>query len=188
MVRDILWNALLFAPLFAAPGGDTQHAGPAAAYVAITIAAGVVKSIGAIQSGKAAQRQARYNAQISLQAAYDERRRAESKITDTRRQASLMTGAARASVGGSGIALESRTVGGVLADSKAMAELDVLRIKSDAERAAWGLEAKAESQLYGGRIARSQARYQMYGTLLQTGAQAIGGYQAMGGKGATWSN
>lgn len=143
-----------------------------AGVIALQVAAGVTQAYSSIQQGKAIDRQARHNARVQLQAAYDERRRAEQAVTDRRRKKSLLAGASRAAVGASGISVQSATVGGVMEDSAVMAELDVLRIKSNAERSAWGLEQNAVNTRYGGRAAKSNSYLKAGGTLLGTAAKA----------------
>jgi hypothetical protein len=174
MVRNLLLNLLIFAPMFSSPDVDVVAAGPgfAVAQIIATIAAAGMQAHSQIQAGRAANRAAKYNAKVAMHAAWDERKRSEQEVQDRYRQRSILQGQQRAAVGGSGIAIESSTVGGVLESTAMLAELDVLRIKSNAERKAWGLETKAEQSLYEGRAAQRSGQLQGAGSLLSGAASA----------------
>ncbi len=136
----------------------------------------LVKGVGELSGGKAEQDVERYNAQVALMAAYDERRRAEGDVTDVRRGYSILTGKQRAAVGASGIAADAGSPAYVLDDTAMLAELDVLRTESNAERAAWGYEVKAVQHLALGSIKRYAAGIRAVSGLLGTAGSLMGSY------------
>ena len=149
------------------------------AIVAI-IGAGV-SAYSQIRQGQQAEAVGRYNARVAEQQATSARQAAAADAETKRRQFDRILGGQRARYGASGVIGSEGSPLLVMMQSEEEAALDVARVRAGGAAQAYGLEAEARLQRFGGRQARRQSYLAATGTFLQGLGTAAGTY----GKGST---
>jgi hypothetical protein len=139
-----------------------------------TIASTATAAYGQYAAGRAQAAQARRNRQIAGQLADDALRVGELEEERHRVRASQFMGRQRAAIGASGAAVGVGSAGALVEDSAAMAELDILTIRSNARRTAWGYESQAGSFAPQQEVSTLQSGIGTFGTLLGGAAQTTG--------------
>lgn len=139
------------------------------------IGAGGLTAYGQYQSGRANDRLARQNARIAEAQAEDALVRGEQDVTRRRIKTEGQIGAQRARLAAQGVDINVGSAAEIQAETAALSELDVVTIRNNAAREAWGYRTQAADYRARGRIARTEGTYDALGTLLTTGARA-GGY------------
>ncbi|MBF0143635.1 MAG: hypothetical protein HQL59_09305 [Magnetococcales bacterium] len=121
--------------------------------IAASAASGLLSAAGALQQGRAAKAQGEYQAAVSRNnqqlaewQAEDSEARGRQEERRHRLQISQLAGRQRATMAGSGLALEGGTPLDLLSDTAQWGELDALTIRSNAARAAWGHRIEASNQ------------------------------------------
>lgn len=154
----------------------------------------LVQGFGAMAGGLDAQRESKrrqaiaiLNAQAAEEAAADVRLRGEDAAALARTQASLDIADNRAAYGASGV---DGTVGSPLEAMRAYrrkADLEVLTLRNNAAREAWGLRRQAQLASMEGKAAELRANNETAGTLLggtgqllSSGAKLYASYNAGG--------
>ena len=154
---------------------------------ALGAAGTVLGAMSAMQTGQAGAGAANYNAQvaennriIAEQQAADARKRGEIAEAEQRRKTVNIKGSQKASIGASGVALDSGSPLDILGDTAAFGELDALTIRNNAEREAYGYQVQgmnfgAEAGLLRNRAKVSeQSGWMNAGTTLLSGAAGVG--------------
>jgi hypothetical protein len=149
--------------------------GAATLAVAQLIGAGI-SAYGERQAGRYAQAVANRNAQISEAAAADAIRRGREEAAIHRMRARRLIGEQKATYGAAGVETESGSPLDVLSDTAMLGELDARTALSNAEREAWGLRTQGWNFSLQGRLARSAARYNAWGSAFSGSASALGSY------------
>jgi hypothetical protein len=156
---------------------------PAVAIIAVvlSVASGVYSAVQQNKAGKAAEDAEEYNASIADQnaraiqdkAAYDEEMHRE--------RVKKLLKSQRALYGGSGVDMEGSPLM-VQADTTEQGEMDALAIRQGGNVQAAQQRSQANLMRMYGRNAASAGRAQATGTLLSTGASAVGSYYKMNTK------
>lgn len=108
-----------------------------------------ISAAGAIQQGMVAKETGKANQRIGKIMADDARARGDADAAAHKRKVAAFKGEQIAAFGASGAEIESGSSLEISADTAQIGELEVLRIRNNAEREAFGLEAS-------GNIARAQ--------------------------------
>lgn len=146
---------------------------------------GIAGSDAQRKAGKARQAAADRQAGVAEDAAIDAIARGEQEVGQVRREASDVISAQRVAYAGAGVDISSGTVADVIASTRAKAELDALKVKQNAARAAWGFKQEAENLRRGGVYERQAADNEATGTLL-TGV--AGGVEGVGRAFSTYNS
>lgn len=143
--------------------------------MAALIGAGGLTAYGQQQSGRANQRLANQNGELAEAQAEDALVRGEQDATRRRIKTESQIGSQRARLAAQGVDVNVGSAAEVQAETAALSELDVVTIRNNAAREAWGYRTQASDYRARGQIARMEGTYDALGTLLTTGARA-GGY------------
>lgn len=119
------------------------------------------------------------NAKLAELNADDATRRGNEQANALRRQGRKIRGEQRAASAAQGIDPDSGTAGDIQDESARNVELDVITIKGNAWREAWGHKVQAEDLRYQGKMARIGA-YAKAGSTLLTGGLKGAGYAMKG--------
>lgn len=133
--------------------------------------------MGQRNQGKADQATAEHNAKLGALQADDALARGGIEEDRYRRQIAQIAGAQRAEIGNRNVAT-SGTALDLLSDTAMIGEEDALTIRNEAAREAWGYRNQADESRRWGKNARRNANAQAGSTLLTSGAQAYGLWQA----------
>lgn len=122
------------------------------------------------------------NARLANLAAEDARRRGETEANRVRRQTRALRGTQRAGFAGQGVAVDSGTPGFVGAETEAFGAFDVMAVKNNALREAFGFKMEAldfrTRSRFAGIASRSRARSAVF-----AGVQRVVGFAALGREG-----
>ena len=135
----------------------------------------VVKAVGAIQSGAAAQDAANFNAAILNQNATVARQQADAQEEAQRRKSRQVLGQQRAAFAQAGTGLDG-SAADVMEQSATMAELDALTMRYEGDLQARGLGNQAKAAKFEGKMAKRNSYFQAAGTLL-SGSADYGAYK-----------
>ena len=157
------------------------------AILAATIASAAIAAAGAIQQGRAANNQAKYQSAVQMQQAQREREIAGLNATDFRRRQDQAAGQWRAAQGGSGVEMGTGSPLLSTEDFAGETELAALRIRAGGEDSATRLEQSANLTRMAGKSAQTGSYFKA-GSLLVGGAgKAYGQYKA-GSGGSSWDS
>jgi hypothetical protein len=158
---------------------------------AIGIIGGVVSAMGAIQQGKAQADAANYQAQvarnneiIALQQAAYTRQEGAAKAQQQDLQSAQLIGKQKATLGASGVDIESGSPLEIQASQASLARLDALTVQSNAERKAWGFDVEATNQKAQAGLYHMQAANAKKAATLAAFSSLLGGFGKFAGK---WS-
>lgn len=125
------------------------------------------------------QQQGDLNARLSMMRAEDAIRRGDESVTEYQKKIAQMKGTQRANLAAQGIALDTGSALEIQQQTAEIAAKDVVTIKNNAWREAWGLEVEAMNHRNNGRMAALTAEHNANSALLTGGMKAIGyGYEA----------
>lgn len=135
----------------------------------------------AVSQAAAAKLQGQYQAQqfetntwiSEFQGAQAEQRGATG-ANRVRRNATQVKGAQRASFAASGVDSEFGSAADAQAETDLLSELDVISVKSNAWREAWGYKVAANNSRFSGQMAVNAAENTARNTILTGGMQAVG--------------
>lgn len=139
-----------------------------AAPVIIAAIGAAVSAYGQAASARTQKKQIQYNQTITERARADALARGEVEAQRHRQKVSILVGRQRALVGASGADLGSGSALDIVEDSYAMGELDVLTIRNNAAREAYGYEVRGQSLMFDEQQARLAQNW-------GTGANLLGG-------------
>lgn len=125
-----------------------------------------VDTIGNIKSGNAARRLGDYNAAAAETQARDALQRGAEDESSFRQQVKTLIGSQRAGFAGQGVDVGVGSPVDVQADAAFLGELDARRIRTNAEREAWGYRVQAENARRGGQIQQTESRFRAVDTVL----------------------
>ena len=128
----------------------------------------------ALDQGRFAKGTARYNARVAENEAQETRRVGTEAENAQRLKTAMLLSKQRAQIGAAGVELGSGSALQLQEDTATLGEADALRIRSNFERKAAGLETGAELTLAQGEFAASAGINKATGTLL-SGAASIAG-------------
>lgn len=127
------------------------------------------------------------NARLAGLQAQDAIKRGDKAAVEVKRRAKRVIGSQRAALAAQGIEVDSGSAAQIQADTVAQSTLDVLEIKNNAWREAWGYRFQASDYMGRGRFAEMAAKASATNTLLTGGMNAItslaGGLSGYGGGG-----
>lgn len=130
-----------------------------------------MSAMSAIQQGKAAEATARNNATMSEYAAQDAQKRGEQEAQDIQRRAAAVKSSQRVAMAAKGLDLSYGTAADLQDQTDFFAQSDVATARTNARKDAWSMRAQGANALAQGRAARSNANFQVAGSLLGGGAQ-----------------
>ena len=140
---------------------------------ALLTAAGL-SAAGSISQGRAAKKQAQFEAGISEQQAQREREISAAEEGDFRKKQSAILAERRAALGGAGVQLSTGTPLLASEDFAAEVELQARRIRSGGQTRATRLEQEAALRRAAGRNAQTQGLFRAGSSLLSGYGQAFG--------------
>lgn len=114
------------------------------------------------------------NAKLAEMNADDALRRGDKEAARYLKQAKGVRGAQRAAMAAQGIEVDSGSAAEIQADTEKIAAENVVTIKTNAFREAWGYRVEGLNQSYAGKFASMAAGNQARDTLLTGGLQALG--------------
>jgi len=144
-----------------------------AAAAGVAIASTVISTAVAVDQAKSQKEYARYNANLARTAALDARRRGEAEIQRQRIRDKMLRGRQRASLAASGALVDQDSPLTLQEDMAMFQELDILTIRANAARAAWGLQGQASLFDLEASAANSAAAFAVAGGALGVGATSI---------------
>jgi len=158
---------------------------------AIGIIGGVVSAVGAIQQGKAQSDAAKYQAQvarnneiIALQQAAYTRQEGAAQAQRQDLKSAQMIGTQKATLGASGVDVNTGSPLEIQASQASLARLDALTVQSNAERKAWGFDVEASNQKAQQGMFYAQAANAKKAAALSAFSSLLGGFGKFAGK---WS-
>lgn len=132
-----------------------------------------VQAAGQAQAGKEAEAAGQRDALVAELQARDAESRGGIEEQRYRRQLAQIAGAQRAEIGARNVR-RSGTALDLLTDTAQVGEEDVLTIRNEAAREAWGYRTRADESRRWGATSRRNANMQAGATLVSGGAQAYG--------------
>lgn len=127
----------------------------------------------ATQIQGAYQRQAlEFNKEVAKMQAQDALDRGEQAVRQQRRQVRQILGSQRASLAGQGVAVNRDTAAQIQEDTAQFGELDVLQLRSNAWREAWGYRVQALQSGSAAQFTQMAASINQRNTLLTGGLRA----------------
>ena len=125
------------------------------------------------------------NARLSLMRAEDAMKRGDQSAAEYQKKASLIKGTQRANLAAQGIALDEGSALAIQEQTAEIAAKDVLNIKNNAWREAWGFEVEAMNHRGNAKMNALSMRGQADAALLTGGMQALS-YGAQAGHHGGW--
>jgi hypothetical protein len=115
----------------------------------------------------------RYNAGISRMQSEDAKLRGETSAMQRGSSARSMVGSQRAALGAQGIDVSSGSALDVQVDTGKIAEMDIVTIRNNAAREAWGFDVQAQDYENRAGMASASASNRSRTTLLTGGLNAL---------------
>lgn len=125
------------------------------------------------RAGKKQEQQANFNAAIAEEQAEDAVARGKQEEDRYRAGVRANVGTARTAFAAQGVDVGSGSAADVQGDIAYLGELDALQLRNNAAREAWGYRVEARNYVDQGKNARSNARNQIIGSALGTGASVL---------------
>jgi len=151
---------------------------PAVAVPLIIFGVGTaINVIGQMKAGNAAKRLGDFNAGVFETQATDALVRGREDEAQQRLTTQGIISAQKAGFAGQNVDVGGGSALDVQADAAFLGELDALRVRTNAQREAWGYRQEAENARLGGANAQAASRWQAAGTVLG-GAAAVEGVLA----------
>jgi len=144
--------------------------------IASLLGSTAMTAAGQIQQGEFQHDVATQKARQDEFNAADARERGAIAEDEHRAKVRQIRGQQMAILGASGVEATSGTPATVLDQTASLGELDATRIRSNAEREAWGMERSALESRVEGKMARTAAGMNAFGTVLAGGSRAMGLY------------
>ena len=135
----------------------------------IMLASALVGVVGQVQQGQASKAAGKANARVQSIMAADAIARGEADEASQRRRTAAFKGRQAAAFGASGAEINTGSALEILADTAQFGELDALRIRSNAEREAFGFLSGAAISRAAGENAATSANLAGFGTVLGAG-------------------
>lgn len=152
----------------------------AALTTGLLVASGLAQGYGAIKNAQAQREQAdfqagqdQFNATVAGLQAEDAIARGEQEAKNAAYQAGQIKGAQKAGFAGSGVAVDSGSAADIIAETDKMSMMDILTIKNNAAREAFGYRAQGIGLQAQAEITRKAGRSAANSTLLTGGANLI---------------
>lgn len=142
----------------------------------IMAAAAAFQGYSQYQQGKFEEGVSKYNARQAENEAARVRNKGVEEENKRRRMTAELIGSQRASAGAFGVDVDSGSVLQLQEDTSLLGEVDALRIRSNFEDQAKGLDDQAELERARGRNARKQGRNALISAGLQAASFAASGY------------
>jgi len=142
---------------------------------------------GATQEGKFAEAQARERERLARMAAADALQRGAQDAGRSRMETGQLVAEQRVAYAASGVDPTVGTPADVIADTRALGELEARILENNAAREAWGLKRTADAYALEQEAIRKQTKLRVFGTILGglgDGAYAAAGAMGSGGGGA----
>ncbi len=141
------------------------------------LAGGIFGAVSSSTQGGIAQRFAELNAQAAELRAEQAIRRGEVAVSKFRKSSKILKGRQKAAIAGQGIEVSSGSAAQILEETERMTTEDVIEIRNNAWREAFGLRFEAISLRGQGSFARLQANQDAFSSLLTGGLRATGALQ-----------
>lgn len=141
------------------------------------IASAIIGAAGTYQSSKIQKEQARFNRRMAEDAEADAKLRGQREEALHRRRIQQLVGRQRAAIGASGAAVDEGTTLDIIGDTYEMGEFDILTIRNNAAREAWGFNVQGQSFAAESALAGTAQIFGTGSTLLAGGADAYSSYR-----------
>lgn len=145
--------------------------------VLIPIALSAMGTYGQVQSLRAQQQAARYNASIARQQAADAFARGAVAEQRHRMSVSQLIAQQRTAAAASGVIADVGSPAGLVEDSAMLGELDALTIRHNTAVEAWGYNARAKSLNYQAKAAGAAATTAVVSGAVNAGRSALLAYR-----------
>lgn len=124
---------------------------------------------------------AKINAEMATMNAEDAIRRGEITARDYQKEVDGMIGAQKVAYAAQNVDVNFGSAADIQAETRMFGALDVLTIKNNAWREAWGYKVEALNSTFSGKYAEMEGKYGARQALISGGLQALGsGVQAIG--------
>ena len=161
--------------------------------LALTAVSTAVSAFGQIQQGKAAEKQAQFQAQVARNNAIIAERKAQDAIdrgkvaeAERRQETAQLLARQRASAAAGGVLVDTGSILDIISDTAGLGELDALTIRANAQREATGFRDQAaqfqnDASLTeaAGQNRRRASLINAGGTLLEGGAKVASRWQSL---------
>jgi hypothetical protein len=148
-----------------------------AAPAIIMMIGSAVSAVGQYQAGKTQERIALRNQELAEQAAADAVERGNLEEEKHRLQVGALVAKQRALIASAGVEIGTGSPIDIFADTAAKGELDILTIRNNARREAWGLKGQALNFGYQGKLAKSRGAWGASSTAFQGAATSYSLYK-----------
>ena len=138
-----------------------------------TIGSSVLGAYAQEKAGRAQQDVANWNADVAEQQAQDAIARGDVAAKRQQQVIKQTIGAQRAALAAQGLDLKDGSALDVQMNTAGLGALDVVTIKNNAAREAWGYRVNADNYRMQGEVARKTADANAFGTLLGGGASLV---------------
>lgn len=145
----------------------------------ILAASGAAQGLAEYSKGRFEESQLRSGARSAELQAEDAIQRGRLAAARARGQAKDVASAQRVGFAGQGVESTSGTAREILAETKALGELDRIQIEANAYREAFGLRSEAVELRARGRMVRGAAKFGAAQTILGGGLQALREYERL---------
>lgn len=153
--------------------------------IASIVGGTIIDAVAAKKAGTAAKELAEFNAEIAERQAADALILGREEENRFRAGVRGLIGRQKAGFAGQNIDLGVGTPVDVVADSAFIGELDVITIKTNAARAAWGYTVQAENFRRGGNAATTSANFSVASSILGGATSLLALRLGMGGGAGT---
>jgi len=143
--------------------------GGTSALAFMSFAQGITGAYSQYQNARARRLLAKANKQLAEMDAVDALKRGQEAVAITRGKTKKLIGSQRAAIAAQGIRADIGSAADIQQEAQDIGELDVLAIRNNAAREAYGYKVKAIEASLEGRLAISQGRTRAFDTLA-TGA------------------
>lgn len=154
---------------------------------AVSMAGSAMSAYGKIRAGSEADKMFNRNAQIAEIQAQDAIARGKIEEKKARRVTEQVIGAQRVGLAAQGVDVNRGSALDVQADAAYLGELDVLTIRNNAAKEAWGFRTQADDLRYRGKVAKQEGWSGAANTILAGSTSILlskyGGMGGMGGGG-----
>jgi hypothetical protein len=159
----------------------------------LTAASTAMSVMGSMQQGKAAEANAKYQAQVSAnnatlaqQQAADATARGKVEEQSHRRRVAQTMGAQRANIAGSGFEIGDTTSQDILGDTASFGEIDAFAIRDNAAREAWGYEVQSSNYTNDAQLQRARGEQARSASYWSAAGDLLGGASKFSGQYSDW--
>jgi hypothetical protein len=144
----------------------------ASAAIGLTLVGGVIGAAGHLQAGEMNQQLSEYNARVADLQADDALARGRDLEGRLRLKGKQLIGTQRVRLAAQGIDVTRGSALDVQADTAAELERDIITVRNNAAREAWGYRVQVVDSRFRGEVAQTEAKYGALESLVTGGSRA----------------